>query len=84
MAEDGAVMYFGSDVYSSSTGPKPIAFIPVEIYNFSKRQQVDKYGKVVSITCGGEHTIVTTEKGAVFGWGNSHSGQVPIGMLQTL
>jgi alpha-tubulin suppressor-like RCC1 family protein len=77
---NGEVYFFGRDQHSNVTGSAGWRHLPVHVEQFAEPTHIAKYGKVIRAVCGAEHTLLLTDKGALFGWGNSQFGQIPNGM----
>jgi len=69
---DTAFYAFGSNTRGQlGIGTKIDAYVPVEVNFFREK-------KIITITCGQEHTLVLTDNG-LYGFGNNDSGQLGIG-----
>jgi alpha-tubulin suppressor-like RCC1 family protein len=80
LAQDGALFVWGSNEFRQVAAPPdmPVAFRPIQLSALATR-------KVLSIACGGSHTLAVVSDGAsaaggvLVGWGTGTVGQLGLG-----
>ncbi|ELR15571.1 regulator of chromosome condensation (RCC1) repeat domain containing protein [Acanthamoeba castellanii str. Neff] len=77
LLDDGAVFMLGSVHLSGLKGSTLYTDSPVLVPLTRDSKSVEKLGRIIKLSCGGEHTLALTNYGVLLAWGNGMYGQVP-------
>jgi alpha-tubulin suppressor-like RCC1 family protein len=70
LLDDGAVFMLGSVHLSGLKGSTLYTDSPVLVPLTRDSKSVERLGRIIKVSCGGEHTLALTDYGVLLAWGN--------------